>query len=177
MPTTTPIYGLVKPLGAEAANGPGAIGALADSVEVALSRPYVELTAAAATTIPTGAYTKVALATTSHLSGGSTYFTVASSVITIVQAGVYDLSAIGVFGAGISGGRYFAISKNGTSDHTIGEVGVAAATDWYATINQSDITIAAGATIQLVAYQTGQANLNTIHTGSNAARLSIRKVG
>lgn len=140
-------------------------------------QPYCQIEASAATNIPQNAYTKVDLATTVHTE--ASFFTVAASVITVIVTGIYDMSAWGGFGGGSSGNRYFGFSKNGLTDHTPGEAGTVADTGFYTTISGLAVPLTAGDTIQLVAFQSGNAGgLNTWHSaGVNVARLAIRKVG
>lgn len=175
---STTYLALPYPELADSDNVPKDVKALAEKVETYLYRPSVELTASALTSIAVSAYTKVALATTSHLDGGSAFFTVSSSVITIVQAGRYDLSAFcGFVTGGTAGNRYVAISKNGTAVH-VSESGTASGNQEFLSVNAGEVTLAAGDTIQLVAFQSGNAGgLNTEHTANNVSRLMVRKVG
>lgn len=138
--------------------------------------PYVELEASAVTAItPASTYVKVNL---DVVRGDAAYFTVASSVVTVLQDGLYQCNAFGGFDNGVSGDRYYAISKNGTSaDHSPGEAGNVSSTVYFCTLAAPPVRLVAGDTLQLVAYQTGQGSLNTIHQAANHCRMSIRKVG
>lgn len=147
------------------------------SFESCSGAPYVELEAAAATTITNVTYTKVNLATTVHIDRA--YYTVASSVVTVTLAGLYQINAFAGFAGGSAGDRYIAISKNGLTNHTPGEAGNVSSTVYFATVAGPPVYLAAGDTIQLVAYQGGNAGgLATVHTANvNVSRMTIRKVG
>jgi hypothetical protein len=152
---------------------------LGESVNAALSRPYVDLRASAATSIAhnQAAFVKVALATTTY--ADVDYFGVSSSVVTILETGIYDLSAGSGFASGSAMGE-FALCLNGLAfgtDIRRFKPGVATVSaEREATIAEPHYALTAGDTIQIGAYQfqtAGSAALNTIAD----SRLLIRKVG
>jgi hypothetical protein len=173
---STANLGLPWPDLGDAALGSSQIKALAEALDASglIYRPYVELTASAATTgIVTATETKVNLATTSHLDGGASYFTVASSVITIVQAGVYNISGFAEIGT-VGAVSYVALFKSNATTKYLGTV--------YdmGSVATLDVTLAANDTIELRVYQTSGSNQPTVHTagaGGKVSRLTVRKVG
>lgn len=138
--------------------------------------PFVQLVATAVTAItPASTFVKVNLATTVHIDRD--FFSVASSIVTVKQAGLYDVGAYGGFSGGLAGDRFLSIGKNGTTDRTIGQAGVVGSTQFVPTVSGIMIPLAANDTIQLCAEQSGQASLDTLHSASTVSRLTIRKVG
>lgn len=135
-----------------------------------ISPPRCELVASAATPLAT-AYTKIALATT--VANNATHFTVASSVITVLAAGQYDISAWAGCNTNIA--QFFAISKNGTAIHPA-EFGTNIAGSFYAPLGVLQLPLAANDTIQLVG-AVGSGTPSTVHTANNFSRLLIRRVG
>lgn len=177
---STTNLGLPWPDLGEQALGSSQIKALAEALDVAgvLYRPRVELLASAATTsIGNATETKVNLATTNHLDGGSTYFTVSASVITVVQAGLYQISATAGFSTGTVGtGAYVSILKsNATTRYLANAMGQAGSPIVL------DYPLLANDQIQLVVYQdSGSGGKSTAHStgaGGQISRLMIRKVG
>lgn len=153
------------------------IKALADFLEGRIGDTYCELAAAAATSIPqTGVLTKINLATTVH--NNAALFTVAASVITIVGAGRYDISAKAGLSdaASTAGHRGIAIIKNG-SGQPLGRSTAVNVAGIHATPCLLGEPLSAGDTIQLQGYQTSAAAINTVHSGIEVSRLYIRKVG
>lgn len=180
MPTTTSVFKIVKPAsGAEPPNGYGALTDLADSVEDALSRPYCELTASAATSIPEDAVTKVTLATTTHID--TDYFSVASSVITVTETGVYNVNALlGFATAGVTSQMQGLVVKNGLSGLVLAMYSVNAVVQATGTPTGEKHSLLAGDTIQLAAYHnasSGTTAVNTAHSATVLSRLVVTKVG
>lgn len=177
---STTNLGLPWPDLGDTANGSSQIKALAEALDAAglILKPRVELIASAATTsIGNATETKVNLATTNHLDGGSTYFTVAASVITIVQSGVYDISAnTGFSTSSVGTGAYATIFKsNATTRYLANTAGA------YGSPNVQAIPLIANDTIELRVYQdSGSGGKSTDHStgaGGRVSRLMIRKVG
>lgn len=135
--------------------------------------PYVALDAAAPTSVSNGgAVNKLNLATTVHLD--DEFFSVAASVVTVLKAGLYDITGSAFFAS--SGTTYsywgMGVYKNGLAssvvsfykDETaIDEIGV--------TVTRIMVPLAAGDTLQLGALQTSGAARNV------DGDMVIRKVG
>lgn len=140
--------------------------------------PEVELFAAAATgPLVTNTPTKVNLATTQRLDRDS--FSVAASVVTIKEAGLYDISAYaGMTGTNFTAGTV-AIAWNGTTISLAQTLGTPTNGFWRASTHTLAWQLAASDTIQLLVTATHTGTVNTEHdvvTGK-VSRLFIRKVG
>lgn len=139
--------------------------------------PYAALVAAAATSNFT-ATTPVLLATTEHLDAA--YFTVASSVITVLREGLYDVAGFVSIAADTNTtGIEVHITKNGTAIRVAGQrVANTASTvvDLRASPSMMMVPLAANDTIQMVVASTLSAD--TAHSSpNNISRLVVRKVG
>lgn len=180
MPTTT-THGFVKPTSdLEPADMYGVATRLADSAETYSllygGQAYCELAATAATALGTAAWTKVALATT--VVNNTSYFMVSSSVITVLVAGRYDISAMAGISGGASGIRSVAVSKNGLPDVglSLSTVQDSTSTGHVGSPTGLAVSLAANDTIQLAGFSAA-ASLSTTHTALYVSRLMIRKVG
>lgn len=175
MPTTTPIYGIEIPASdLEPADMYGVATRLGNSVEAALDRPYCELASAAVTSIPHNADTKVDLATTIH--NDTDNFSVAASVVTILEAGRFDINFIDEFAFSTQFAflRMF-VSKNGLAT-TLGNATVDNTKQFGTSLVYMNVLLGVGDTLQAAAKQiqsSGTAALNM----QNVGRLIIRKVG
>lgn len=141
--------------------------------------PYIELQASAATTgLVSGVATKVNLATTVH--NDSRYFSVAASVITVREAGIYDFSGFASIVGTLTASTIQAvvIGAGGTANSVVQVLSAPGGNAFRASPSAGSYTVAAGATFQLNVFATGSA-LNTEHTAGTliVSRLMIRKVG
>lgn len=143
--------------------------------------PCVVLTASAATTgIASATATKVNLATVTRQDRD--YFTVAASIVTIVQAGLYDLSAFAAISGTLSStaNQIIAFGRNGTTELLGSSTGPSTTSVKRESICLHDYPLGAGDTIQLVIAATTTAGTVTAQfdaASGTVARLSIRKVG
>lgn len=142
-------------------------------------RPFVDLRASGSTSVPHNTATKIVLATTNHID--SAFFTVASSVVTIVQDGWYDIGAQAHYATStVDTTMQFFFGKNGTSSGGLGKIVAGPVTDLAASINSHQYFLPAGTTVQLIGYQfqyTGALAVATVHDANDISRLMIRKVG
>jgi len=173
--TTTKLL-LPYPTLSDSDNVPRDMKALAEAVEAVLYQPYCELVASAATTgILANTATKVNLATTVH--NDTDFFSVSGSVITVLQAGKYNISARSK--VAISNRVDVVISKNGL--YTAGGSVVLAASSgggnglWAGTPYTEGEPLAANDTVELDLYLAGAGA--TDHSSSTISRLYIRKIG
>lgn len=170
-------FGIIVPgSDLEPPDGYGALRDLGESVVAALTRPYVHLDAAALTSIANSATgTKVDLDTTVH--NDTDYFSVTASVVTILQDGLYDLSAISTgINAGTTGIRETWISKNGVTT-TLADARAADVVSFGASLTALNVPLQEGDTVQLCYAQVSGAARNTIHSADYVSRLVVRKVG
>lgn len=148
------------------------------------NEPWVSLEASAATALTNGSYTQIALATT--INRDRDYFTVASNTITVLQAGLYDISAMaGVSGIGTGGtARAIMVVKNNTDIPTAAPNGLyvlhaangpVSFAIW--TLAREPVQLAANDTLKLAILQ-NQGAVNSYHAaGTFIAHLTVRKVG
>jgi hypothetical protein len=145
--------------------------------------PYIELTASAGTSIAANlADTKVTLA--NRFPASTAFFNVATSVVTVNYAGLYDISGYVAHGA-IAAGEAAEVSiwKNGLAGTRLvrNSAGVAptaadsATTAFTPSVRR--VALIAGDTIQLVAAQSSAGAVTTSHGANNISRLLIEKVG
>lgn len=143
-------------------------------------QPYVDLRASAATSIlhNQGTYTKVNLATTVHNSGAA-WFTVAASVVTIVQTGLYDINVRSGFASG-SAFEEFAVSLNGLAFANAIDLfkpgSASTSSVMKGAIPISQYALTAGDTIQIGSFQFQSAGSAALNTSADS-RLLIRKTG
>lgn len=160
---------------------PSVVSSLADTIRTCgtpdAGQPYVTLLATGATSIPDTAAndTKVDLATTVHIDSG--FYTVAASVVTITQDGLYDLNVRSGF-SNMTGKNQFSINLNGLGFATeIGQFDPGPQSTgpetMDGTITLLSYPLSAGNTIQLGAYQESGGAVST----SADSRLTVRKVG
>lgn len=186
MPSATS-HGYPYPLGSDdLADTDLHIKALADFLQSLWAndpQPYCALEASAATSLTNSAWTKINLATTVH--NDTAYFSVSSSVITVLQAGIYSVNAwaLGPSSSGVVTGA--TISKNGLPGaggaSNITQNLLTSASNFAGsslTPTRLYFPLAANATIQLSMYQASGSAQNTAHTaGSQVAALTLIKVG
>lgn len=141
------------------------------------SGPYIALQAAAATAGLAGAGTLITLATTEHLD--PQYFSVSGSIVTVLKAGLYDISAYVQITAVAGAGAEVAIRKNGlTGVPTIASARVATSattTGVEGSPTAFNVALAANDNIRLVGATSGAGT--TVDSANNRSRLVIRKVG
>lgn len=165
MPTTLSNGVVVPSNDLEPADLYGVATRLGESTNEALEVPYVELTASAGTVLTPGTYTKLTLATTVHLD--SSAFSVASSVVTILEDGIYDIGANGRIGNVTSDQKALKIVASAGSGAETRVDNVFALT---AAPSALHVTYAAGTTVQV------QGLSQSAATSDTGARLLIRKV-
>jgi hypothetical protein len=156
-------------------NVPRDIKALAEAIDAILFRPYIELEASAGTGTTANVAKKVDLATTLH-TAGTAWFTVAGSVITVLQAGVYDIAGTSGFITGAGTRAIVLLNKNAgalTLASTDGTPSGSGA--FWGSPSAPGVTLAANDTIQLDVLS--QASATTGHQSSLKSRLMVRKVG
>lgn len=139
--------------------------------------PYVELIASAATTgIGASTWTKVNLATTAHIDGGSSIFTVSGSVVTFVQAGIYDIWGYTSLNSSTVNTKGAGLVKNGGLSTTRFSLSLATSGQTFLTVSAPQQVVAAADTVQL-AVISGTAGDATVHGGDLISHLLVRKVG
>jgi hypothetical protein len=143
----------------------------------AVRQPMCRLKASATTSIPNAAKTTVTLATT-DVNDDTLLYSVSGSVITVLQAGRYDIAGRGHFGMGTDAQQAgFDITKNGTTFVLASDQAFHG--DYTgATPVALGVTLAANDTIRLVGYQNTGSAQNMYHDVALnlVADLMIRKV-
>lgn len=144
--------------------------------------PYIDLVASAATTpLTSGAFNKVTLATTVHRDPD--YFSVSASVVTILQDGLYDISAYAGFASSTTlttnTVQSVGIGLGGLAVHLAQNAGSPGTQIYRGAPSTDSVALVATNTIQLNVLPTGAATIATEHnTGAGqVSRLVIRKVG
>lgn len=177
VPTSTRAgYILLGSVSVPASGGtPSVVTDVRQAMSTCGNRPYVALTPTAATSLVNGTATKIAYATTFYID--SDFFSVASSVVTVLQDGLYDVGTSLAFS--VTGGLYEAlglkVTKNGLPGTGIG-------CSWYEevdavdeasqTLTQMNIPLVAGDTLQVSGFQTSGGNRN-----ADSNSFTVRKVG
>lgn len=151
------------------------------------SYPSVLLEASALTSSANATYTQLALATV--VNRDRAYFTVSGNTITVLQAGLYDISAqAGYSGVGTGGTvRGLAVLRNNTNLPNATPDGVAVIDSltgplgsWIATPARQSVVLAANDTLKMALFQNTGGPVNSFHSAANpafAAHLTVRKVG
>lgn len=146
-----------------------------------MNPPRVDLSASAATNItPAGTFVKVALASTDYID--TDYFSVTGSVITVLQAGLYNIDGQSLFSSGAATIISPAVIKNNTNlPHAspdglfVAETSVGGVRG-FLPLTRQRVALAANDTLQMALAVSG-ATGNTTHTvGTRVARLQVIKV-
>lgn len=143
-----------------------------------LKQPYRNFIHAAAESVATHTYTRMTqfiAGAGDHGSGGFGGIAYSGGVATVSQSGIYHLEGLLCFDASNAGTRsYLAFLVGGQRYRTLHVRTVASGT---IVMNQSlDVYIAAGATVEMLAYQASGSTVN-IPADWDLTRWSIRKVG
>lgn len=153
------------------------------------SVPWVSLQASAATSSANATFTQTTLATV--VNRDRDYFSVSGSTITVLQAGVYDINGmVGFNGIATTGNhRVVQILRNNTNlpnatpDGTViaagrasHDSGEAAETIEWTPTRQMQV-LAANDTIKMATSQNTGGAVNTEHSASFVAHLTVRKIG
>lgn len=150
------------------------------------SDPWVMLEAAAATSTANNVYTQLALATV--VNRDRDYFTVSGSTITVLQTGLYDVSAMAGYTAAAAGGtlRGMLVVANNTNLPNAAPDGTAiigpqsASTGAFiASSARQSVRLTANDTLKLALFQNTGGAVNSHDAGvpDFAAHLTVRKVG
>lgn len=143
-------------------------------------QPYITLEAAAATNVfSPSTFQKVNLATTVN-NDGTAWYTVSNSVITVVQAGVYRMSAQAGINLGSSSGQpgiaitNAALTRAYTEDVRYGPI--TSATTLYGSVSREAEVLAAGTQLMLAVCPSPGSSDTTIHSAAWIAKLTITKI-
>lgn len=177
MPTTLPPHGIKVPSSDLEPPAVSGIIDLGTSVNAALTRPYVHLEASAVTSIANSSTgTKINLANTVHVD--SDHFGVGSSEVTILQDGLYRVSArANGTATGTTGSREAMVGKNGLTEFVVNSF-VASQTQYSCTLEADMVPLLEGDTLALYYAQVSGSARNTVYTaGFYVDRLVVVKVG